>query len=168
MLSKIMIQNQRNMIQKIYFLRYSSSHIPVENENENEKLQVVAEKKKESLIQQMISGAKSDGKVEKSAKEQIQRMLEISRPEWKRMVGASATLGLSVGCNLFFPFGLKLLIDSLVPGASVAYSMTEIGAGIGASMVLGLFASYWRLALLGTAMENITMSIRTKLFSKIL
>ena len=97
----------------------------------------------------------------------LKRLLEFARPEAKTLGAAVATVGITTGISLFFPYAIGQILDVAIAPAN-AFSSTTISLGL-----LGLFIVQsgmitLRSALLNIAGERMAAHIRKDVLKNIL
>ena len=94
----------------------------------------------------------------------VRKILELAKPEWKRLAAGTFFLLLASASNLAFPQGVKKILDGALAATSSAQSINRIALIMGGLFVLqgiGFAFRYWFFA---TAGERAVTRLRARLY----
>jgi ABC-type multidrug transport system fused ATPase/permease subunit len=101
-------------------------------------------------------------------RDSLQRLIELSKPEWNLIALSAGTLGISSSITLLFPFAAGQVIDYTVSSSSSSLSPPMLATGLfGLSAVAG-GAVYIRALWLARAGNRIVARLKQRLYASML
>lgn len=97
------------------------------------------------------------------------RLFLLAKSEWKLLLGALLSLGVSSGTTLLFPAAIGKIIDIITKPSGLAGSeLNTLILGLVILFGIGAFSSFVRVNLMTIASERIVANLRKSLFASLL
>lgn len=99
----------------------------------------------------------------KNRKVTLRRIVALSKPEWRRIAGATVALAVAAGMNLAFPAVFRQIVDDALHQADLA-RIDRVAGALVVVFAIGAIASAARYYLFATAGERIVTRLRERLY----
>ncbi|QIW96094.1 hypothetical protein AMS68_001612 [Peltaster fructicola] len=153
--------------------RKTQSTDPVDQDEEDDSLTFVKSERAAQASQLNLSAKLSkEGSDKKSGGWQdIVRLLQIARPEWRTMGIAIALLLVSSSVSMSVPFSIGKILDvatkPLEENATLlGFTMNQFYIGLATLLATGACANYGRIVLLRIVGERVVTKLRSQLFRR--